>query len=250
MNDTINSEGRASFGIFYGGVVVLQARLLCSAGLYFRCGDSAILVDALNQPFRSFKAVPDDTAERLIRGQAPYERIDGLFYTHLHPDHYDQDRNRAFLERCPGVRTFFPVRETPEHGLIRAGKFTVEYQYFEHTPCDYAWAKHYVLLLSAGGSTVYIAADAELNPAAHWEFLSGRSVDYGFFNAIYLSYCETRRLLREAVGRAFIYHMPESKNDGIYRKAVRNFARFPEELKGITLLDRYPMDLDLPPERG
>lgn len=226
----------------------LQARLLCSAGLYFRCGDSAILVDALNQPFRSFKAVPNETAERLIQGLAPYERIDGLFYTHLHPDHYDQDRNRAFLQRHPGVRTFFPVPETPEHGLIRAGGFTVEYQYFEHTPCDYAWAKHYVLLLSAGGSTVYIAADAELNPAAHQGFLAGRHVDYGFFNAMYLSHSETRSLLREAVGRAFIYHLPEAEDDGIHRKAVRNIARFPEDLKGITMLDRYPVDLDLPPK--
>ncbi len=223
----------------------LQARLLCNAGLYFRCGDSAVLVDALNQPFRRFKAVPDKTAELLIQGLAPYERIDGLFYTHLHPDHYEQVRNQAFLQRHLGVQAFFPVQETLEHGFIRAGGFSVEYQYIEHTPCDYAWAKHYVLLLSAGGSTVYVAADAELDPVAHRAFLAERRIDYGFFNAMYLSHHETRRLLREAVGKAFIYHMPESLDDGICRKAVRNFARFPEELKGITLLDHYPMDLDL-----
>lgn len=122
-----------------------------------------------------------------------------------------------------------------------------EYQYFEHTPCGYTWAKHYVLLLSAGGSTVYLAADAELNPDAHRAFLAGRHIDYGFFNAIYLSHHETRRLMNEAVEKTYIYHLPESMEDGIYRKAVRNFARFPDELKEITLLDRYPLDLDLPP---
>ena len=225
----------------------LQARLLCNAGLYFHCGDSAILVDTLNQSFRSFKAISHETAEYLIQGQAPYQRIDGLFYTHLHPDHYNQDRNNAFLQRHPGIQTFFPLQETPEHGFIKAGGFTVEYQYFEHTPCGYTWAKHYVLLLSAGGSTVYLAADAELNPDAHRTFLAGRHIDYGFFNAIYLSHHETRRLMNEAVEKTYIYHLPESMEDGIYRKAVRNFARFPDELKEITLLDRYPMDLDLPP---
>ena len=226
----------------------LQARLLCSAGLYFYCGDSAILVDALNQPFRSFKGIPDETAEQLIRGTAPFSQIDGLFYTHLHPDHYDQFRNHAFLQRHPNVQAFFPMRETPEHGVVRAGGFTVEYQFLEHTPCDYAWAKHYVLLLSAGGSTVYITADAVTDTTAHLKFLAGRQIDYGFFNAMYLSFPETRRLLREAVGKAYIYHMPEDRNDGICRKTARNFARFSEELKGITVLDRYPADLDLPPE--
>lgn len=226
----------------------LQARLLCNAGFYFHCGCSAVLVDALNQPFRDFKAVSDETAGQLIQGAEPYKQIDGLFYTHLHPDHYDQDRNSAFLQKHPNVRTFFPEPETPEHGFIKAGGFTMEYQYFEHTPCDYAWAKHYVLLLSAGGSTVYITADAELDTDAHRAFLAGRRADYGFFNAMYLSHQETRRLLHETVRKAYIYHVPEPANDGIHRKALRNFARFPEELKGITLLDRYPMDLDLPPE--
>ncbi len=231
----------------YADMKHLQARLLCSAGLYFYCDDSAILVDALNQPFRSFKAILDETAERLIQGQPPYQRIDGLFYTHLHPDHYNQDRNNAFLQRHPGVQVFFPVAETPEHGFIKAGGFTVEYQYFHHTPCDYAWAKHYVLLVRAGGSSVYLSADAELNPAAHRAFLAGRRVDYGFFNAMYLSHHETRRLLSETVRKTYIYHLPESLDDGICRKAARNFARFPDELKEITLLDHYPVDLDLPP---
>ena len=58
---------------------------------------------------------------------------------------------------------------------------------------------------------------------------------------------ELRLLMNEAVEKTYIYHLPESMEDGIYRKAVRNFARFPDELKEITLLDRYPMDLDLPP---
>lgn len=225
----------------------LQGALLCSAGLYFRCGESAILVDALNQPFRSFKAIPEDTADRLIQGAPPCVRMDGLLYTHLHPDHYDRALNSTFLEHHPGVQTFFPTPETPDHGVIQAGGFTVEYRYLEHTPCDYAWAKHYVLLLSAGGSTVYIAADAELNPAAHMDFLSGRHVDYGFFNAMYLSYPETRALLRDAVGKAYIYHMPEAEDDGICRKARRNYERYPEELREVTLLERYPAELDLPP---
>ncbi len=225
----------------------IRAVLLSNTGLLLRCGASAVLVDALNQPFRTFKGIPDETAGRIVRGEPPYDRIDGLFYTHLHPDHYDKARNTAFLERHPGVVTFFPTPETPERGTIKAGAFTLEYHYLEHIPCDYAWVRHYVLLLSAGGVTLYLTGDASLEPAAHLEILAGRRPDYGFFNALYLSYPETRALLRQAAGKSCIYHLPEAESDGICRKAARNFERYPEQLRGVVPLDRYPCELELPP---
>lgn len=225
----------------------LHAVLLSNTGLLLRCGASAVLVDVLNQPFRTFKGIPDETAGRIVRGEPPFERVDGLFYTHLHPDHYDKARNTAFLERHPGAVTFLPAPETPDRGTVRAGVFTLEYHYLEHIPCDYPWVKHYVFLLSAGGVTLYMSSDASLDPNVHRAILAGRRPDYGFFNAMYLSYPETRVLLREAVGKSFIYHLPEMEGDGIRRKAARNFERYPEQLRGVGLLDRYPFELELPP---
>jgi len=225
----------------------LHATLLSNTGLLLRCGASAVLVDALNQPFRTFKGIPEETAGQMIRGEPPFDRIDGLFYTHLHPDHYDQARNTAFLERHPGVASFLPTPGTPDHGTIKAGAFTLEYHYLEHIPCDYPWVKHYVFLLSAGGVTLYLSGDASLDPNAHRAILAGRRPDYGFFNALYLSYPETRVLLCEAVGRSWIYHLPEAADDGIRRKAARNLARYPEQLRGVAQLDRYPCALELPP---
>ncbi len=229
------------------GLEAVTATLLCNAGLCFRCGPSAVLVDALNQPFRSFKGIPDETARRIIAGEAPYEHIDGLFYTHLHPDHYDKARNDGFLARHPGVKTFIPTSETPDYGTIKAGEFTLEYQTLEHIPCDYERVKHYVLLLTVENCTVYLAGDAALDPAAHRAFLAGRRVDYAFFNAIYLSYRETRALLRETREGTFIYHMPESETDksGIYRKVARNYERYHDELHNIVTVMKYPTELNL-----
>ncbi len=225
----------------------LRAKLLCNCGLYLQYGSSAILVDALNQPFRSFQDIPDDTAGQLIRALPPYEQIDGIFYTHLHPDHYEETRNRTFLEHHPGIPHFFPRPETSEQGRIEAGAFTVEYRHLEHIPCDHAWVKHYVLLIFAGDVTVYLTADALPDPAAHREVLAGRRADHGFFNALWLSFPETRAFLQEGVGKSYIYHMPPLASDGICRKASRNLARFPGELHGVTVLDRYPYDIELPP---
>jgi len=229
----------------------IHATLLCNAGLLFRYEDSAILVDALNSPIRSFYAVPERTAAEIIEGAGKFACVDGLFYTHLHPDHYDQAKNAAFLRAHPGVAAFFPTPDTPDHGVLTAGKFTVEYGYLEHTPCEYTWAKHYVLLVSAGGVSVYLTGDASLDAHAHRAFLAGRRADCGFWNAMYLSYPQTRRLMRESARSSFIYHVPLPATDesGICRKIASNYRRYAQELRGVAVLDRYPTVLSItPPE--
>lgn len=226
----------------------MEAMLLCSTGLLLSHGDSSVLFDGLNGKHGSFKQIDRTLACQLIEGAVPrHGHIDGLFYTHLHPDHYDQPDNAAFLRNHPGVTAFFPTPETPNHGILRAGAFTVEYQYHEHMPCDYVWAKHYTFLVRAGETTLYLTADAELSPEKHRAFLRNRVVDYAFFNAVYLSYPETRKLLRDAARHVWIYHMPEPETDvsGICRKAARNLERYGKELPNVSVLQRYPVWLDL-----
>lgn len=229
---------------------ILQATLLSNTGLFMTCGTSSILVDVLNGRFRCFRAVAPDTAQDIIAGVPPFDHIDGIFYSHLHPDHYDQAANTAFLRGHPDTAAFFPTVDTPDHGVVQAGAFMVEYQYLEHVPCDYAWAKHYAFYIVAGGTSVYLTTDAGLEPEHHRAFLRGRRADYGFWNAIYLSYPQTRQLLREAAVQAYIYHMPEPAGDtsGICKKAARNFARFPDELINVTVLTQYPAVLELSPQ--
>lgn len=230
---------------------ILTAALLCNTGLFLTYGSSSILIDALNSSIQSFQAIPSDTAGRIIRGQPPFTQVDGIFYSHLHPDHYDQHANQAFLRRHTGSPAFFPTAETADHGILRAGAFTVEFQYMEHVPCGYPWAKHYVFLISAGGVSVYLTADADPAPDRHLAFLNGRRADYGFWNSIYLSYPQTRRLLKQAAAKTYIYHMPDPEHDtsGICRKAARNLERYPEELRDVTVLTHYPASLELPPQR-
>lgn len=226
----------------------MEATLLCSTGLLLRHEHSAVLFDVLNGTYGSFKQIDRPTARQLIDGTIPDNaQIDGLFYSHLHPDHYDQSDNAAFLQSHPTVSAFFPTPETPDHGILRAGAFTVEYQYHEHMHCDYVWAKHYTFLVQAGETSCYLTTDAELSPEKHRAFLRGRRADYGFFNAVYLSYPETRQLLRDAARHVCIYHMPEPDTDesGICRKAARNLERFGAELPNVTILEQYPTQLQL-----
>ena len=221
----------------------MEATLLCSTGLLLQYGNSAILFDRLNCCFGIFKQIDRTLAQGIIQGTLPPDaHIDGLFYSHLHPDHYDQPDNAAFLQNHPHVVTFFPTREMPDHGTLQAGAFTVEYQYHEHMPCEYVWAKHYTFFVQAGETSFYLTADAELLPEKHRTFLHGRIADHGFFNAVYLSYPETRKLLRETVRHAWIYHMPEPESDGsgICKKAAKNLVRYGGEVPNVTVLEQYP----------
>lgn len=225
----------------------LQAVLLSSTGLAFTYGNSTLMVDVLNGHFGSFYQIPAATADAVVTGKLPFDHVDGLLYSHLHPDHYDQQRNTEFLRHHPSVVTFFPTRETPDNGILQAGAFTVQYRYLEHTPCDYTWAKHYVFWITAGDISVYLTTDARIATEEHLAFLNGRRADYAFFNAMYLSFSETRKLMAQAAEKTFIYHMPlpETDQSGICRKAALNFQRYPEELQAVTLLEQYPTILQL-----
>ena len=153
-----------------GMATALQAVLLSSTGLAFTYEGATLLVDVLNGKYGSFYQIPSQTADAVVGGEPPYDRVVGLLYSHLHPDHYDQQRNTAFLRHHPGVQTFFPTPDTPDQGELHMGPFSVRYGYLEHTPCDYAWAKHYVFWIAAGNLSVYLTTDARLVPEEHLAF--------------------------------------------------------------------------------
>lgn len=105
-----------------------------------------------------------------------------------------------------------------------------------------------MLLISAGGVRIYVTSDASLDPAQHLAFLGDRHVDYSFWNSMYLSYPETRRLMDQVSSKVYIYHMPEPAGDrsGFCRKAQLNLQRYPEELRKVTVLETYPTVLMMP----
>ena len=91
------------------------------------------------------------------------------------------------------------------------------------------------------------APDAAPDAEAHRRILNGRTADAAFWNSQYLSYPETRALLRGCAGVSYIYHMPVDDADvsGIRRKCERNMQRFGAELPNVRVLTHYPSILDI-----
>lgn len=222
----------------------MNAELVCSCGLLLEHAGTKLLIDAPNCAFPPFYALSDEAAERLLADT----ELRGLLFTHLHPDHYDGARVKRFLSGSKPPVCFLPDESTPPRLEMDIGSFHIEAARLAHTPApQFAALVHYVLLITAGGRTVYIAADAEPNADRHRAILDGRRVDAAFFNSQCLSYPEMRALLSSCTGETFLYHMPADAADssGIRRKCARNLSRFGAEVPNVRVLTQYPSLLQI-----
>lgn len=221
----------------------MRAELLCSCGLLLEHQGSRILIDAPNGSLPPFYEFPDTEMQRLLDGTGIYSGLCGVFFTHLHPDHYDERRVNALLGKNAGLTAFLPDWSMPEAVSLTAGPFEIECSRFPHMPAPkFPSVAQYVLLVTAGSQSVYVTADAVPDAARHRLILNGRIPDAAFWNSQALSYPEMRVLLRESVRENYVYHMPAGPDDpsGIRRKCARNFERYGAELSNVTPLLEYP----------
>lgn len=226
----------------------MKIRLVSNCGLLFSSQGKKILIDGLNSPLAPFYELPQADFEAIVRGEPPYDGSLALGFTHTHADHFCRDKLQRVLQARKDIAAFVPDAQTPDHGTVRFGAFTVEFHSFAHTPVpENLWCEHDVLLVSAEGKTVYITADAAPDADRHREILASRRCDAAFWNGQYLSHSQTRALMQETAKKNYVYHIPLDPLDvsGIRRKCERNMERFAQELENVTLLNAYPSEIEL-----
>ena len=221
----------------------LQVQLLCSCGLLISCGKDAVLVDAPNTSHRKFRVMDEASRIRFQSAQGEFSNLRGLVFTHTHPDHCDLPAVREFLRTHPRCGAFIPDYDTTDNGVLQFGQLQVEYKYLPHMDVPEGMTKHYGFIVSGGGKSVYITADANTDWQSHADFLRGRRVDAAFWNPYYLAVPEMREWMT-ALGAThnYIYHIPDDLQDesGVRRKAQRLMEQYGGELRNGTLLYQYP----------
>ena len=219
----------------------MKITLLCNAGLAIEAGGEILLVDLPNDSVEPFYMLPEQIWQEICSGTGKYQHICGFYFTHDHADHLDRGRLQQYRGRAP---VFVPEDDT-RHGRMEWGRFAIEYQNVPHAPIPQPPA-HVVTLICTEGKSIYLAADAALNWKEHDDFLRGRRADIGIWNSMYLSRPETRALMERSAAKNYIYHMPLKPDEyGIWKKCERNFERYPDELKSVTVLDRYPSEIEI-----
>ena len=203
----------------------MKVTLVCSCGLKIETGGSILYVDAPNAVCPPFSTMqPPDITPNVF-----------FAFTHFHADHYDE----AFMRNVPAAQIV-----TPEHKPDCP--FFVEFFPIEHTPApQFPYSEHHALTVSDGQTLLYVAGDAAPLLNRHYAALNGRIADAAFFHGQYLSYPETRELLRSCAKRSYIYHIPidEADRSGIRRKCLKNMQRYGQELPNIVLLTEYPTEI-------
>lgn len=88
-----------------------QTTYLGNEGIMVSDGHTTILFDPLYpNGFGTYQMVPETMRQDLMAGAAPYDNVDAIFISHMHPDHFSVDEVIAYLQAHPDVRLFAPAQ--------------------------------------------------------------------------------------------------------------------------------------------
>lgn len=96
-----------------------DATFLGNEGILVARGDTKILFDAFYaESFDGqYTLVPDALEARMMKGEAPFDGVDAIFISHIHPDHFNSRKTIAYLRAHPNVRLYAGIDVV---GAIRA----------------------------------------------------------------------------------------------------------------------------------
>lgn len=88
-----------------------QTTYLGNEGIMVSDGHTTVLFDPLYpNGFGTYQMVPDEMRRDLMDGIAPYDNVDAIFVSHLHPDHFSVGEVIAYLQIHTNVRVFAPAQ--------------------------------------------------------------------------------------------------------------------------------------------
>lgn len=96
-----------------------EARYLGNEGVLVARGDTKILFDAFYaESFGGmYTLVPAPLEAALMKGEPPFDGIDAIFVSHIHPDHFNSRKVIAYMRAHPNVRLYAGIDVV---GAIRA----------------------------------------------------------------------------------------------------------------------------------
>lgn len=98
----------------HGHDATAQATYLGNEGVLVVRGETKIVFDAFYaNSYGQYTLVPDEMAQAMLAGEAPYDGIDAVFVSHVHGDHFSAEPAVAYLRAQQQVQLYGPqqVRE-------------------------------------------------------------------------------------------------------------------------------------------
>lgn len=223
-----------------------------NAGLYFWDGDMGLMVDGLYRGRAvGFSDLPPAMEQAAESGTGCFAHLDGLLFTHLHPDHFDGDLTRMVWER-DRLPICAPGLDSPA-GMLRpicsgASRLRIGHAYILsrtsiHDGPRFRDVPHRSYLLHTQGEDFFLAGDAVLGPADadFFRYYHGGAVTAVFIGLYQAVSASGQAFLRRlAPQRVFLCHLPLPKDDrNHFWKLAQQAARsFPKDLPPLTILEQ------------
>ena len=85
-----------------------QAKYLGNEGILVAKGGTKVLFDAFySESFDGqYSLVPGALETQMVEGRAPFDGVDAVFISHVHPDHFDPRKTIAYMRAQPNVRLY------------------------------------------------------------------------------------------------------------------------------------------------
>lgn len=229
-----------------------------NAGLYVTSGRTALLIDGIHEgPSFGFSPMPKGLWEQLLYGYGIFTRLDGLFFTHLHPDHYDAEKVQRLLAARPETALWGPGLETRgirEYAETSYGcNFTIgDFRIFAyptiHSGNPFRGEPHRSFLIQnqISGESFLVSGDAVFSPELAdtvKENAGGPgSVTAAFINVYHLIEESSRAfLLRLAPERLYLYHRPLPDEDPFHYQLMIRTELKRDPLPGYDIIQPEQM---------
>jgi len=86
-----------------------EVTYLGNEGIMVSDGETKLLFDPLYpRGFGVYQMVPDDILAAIMAGTPPFDHVDAIFFSHMHPDHFSVEDAIAYLEAHPETRLYAP----------------------------------------------------------------------------------------------------------------------------------------------
>ncbi len=242
----------------------MQAVLVANAGVLLSgCGVTVLIDGLFHGRDGEFSGPMPETLRKMERGEAPFESVDYLLFTHGHSDHFSQEVTAEYLVRRGAKGVFLPPDCGTEAGpllpllkslgirhqvLPRASGLALElapgvrvrFLPVRHLDRVYWDTPHFALLLDFWEKRLLFTADADYTVERFEGLGRLRAV---FLNPLFFHALRTGTFFHGGflMDLLCVYHLPFPDRDryGWLTAARRDCAGWPEE-KGLPVLLTEP----------
>lgn len=225
----------------------VMLRGTANAGLLVEYAGVRLLVDGIRrEAFPPFLPTPDDVWDEMLRGaeSSPWRNVDFLYFSHLHPDHYDARAVAEYLAHNRVRAVFAPKWHLPLkpdcalHCLAPQNGETADFYLAPgvslrligtaHAGEPYRDIRNNACLLTLGEKRLLLTGDGDYEP--DWYRPAGQA-DAIFVNPLFLNSRAMAPLVEQCQPQTvWLYHLTENGDDRersfYWRVAARAEKRF------------------------